>query len=310
MRVIRVSAAILAGLYLFALGGLAFAERAVLYRPSGGYALPWSTGLRDVRETFLQTPDGNRLVAWYAPARPGQPTFLYLHGNAGNLAGRASRIARFQEEGWGVFMMSYRSFSGSSGVPSEADNVADAMLAYEKLRELGVPPSSIVAYGESLGTGVAVQMALRKPVAGVVLDAPYTSMAELAQSRFPIFPVRTVMRDRYETDRRIGQLQVPLLILLGEKDDVIPVSFGRRLAALAPEPKTLAVFAEGGHTNLPEVGGVDAVRDWLVDAFPAQVRAAWLPSEAGRTSSTAFVGEPKPIAKRSVTPAGTAASSR
>lgn len=270
-----------------ALAGLVFVESKVIYRPLGGYMLPWAVGLQDVKETLLATPDGNRLVAWHAAAKPGQPTLLYFHGHAGNLAGRASRIARFKDEGWGVFMLSYRGFSGSSGLPSEENNVTDGMLAYEKLLELGVKPSDLFVYGESLGSGVAVQVAARKPVAGLVLDAPYTSMAEIAQQRFPIFPVRAVMRDRYESDRRIGQVHVPVLIMHGEKDDIVPVEQGKRLAALAAEPKTLVLFPEGDHGNLPDVGGVDAMRHWMAGMGEATRHAGWLPKDFEDTAVAA-----------------------
>ena len=111
----------------------------------------------------------------WARARPGQPTLLYFHGNAGSLAFRSERIRHYQARGRGVFMMSYRGYSGSTGSPSESANVADALLAYTFLVDAGVAARDIILYGESLGTGVAVQVAAQKPVAGVVLDAPYTS---------------------------------------------------------------------------------------------------------------------------------------
>ena len=158
-------------------------------------------GLAGVEERTIETPDGERVVAWYGRARPGRPTLLYFHGNGGSLAIRAPRIARFMDEGWGVYMMTYRGYGGSTGSPSEAANVADARLAYAALVKEGVPPRSIVVYGESLGSGIAVRIAAELPVGGVILDAPYTSIVDVAAQAYPFLPVRLFLIDRYETTR-------------------------------------------------------------------------------------------------------------
>ena len=149
---------------------------------------------------MLKTPDGARLVAWYGKAKPGQPTLLYFHGNAGSLAVRAERIRRFMDEGWGVYMMTYRGYGGSTGSPSETANVADARLAYGALVQEGVDPASIILYGESLGTGVAVRLATERPAGGLILDAPYTSIVEVAAQAYPFLPVRYFLKDRYEIE--------------------------------------------------------------------------------------------------------------
>ena len=157
-------------------------------------------GLTGVEERVLKTPDGARVVAWYGKARPGQPTLLYFHGNAGSLADRAARIHRFMGEGWGVYMMTYRGYGGGTGSPSETANVADARLAYGALVQEGVDPASIILYGESLGTGVAVRLATERPAAGLILDAPYTSIVEIAAQAYSYLPVRYLLhgplRDR------------------------------------------------------------------------------------------------------------------
>ena len=125
-----------------------------------------------------------------ATAAPGQPTLLYFHGNGGALEVRAERIAKYLDRGRGLFMMSYRGYSGSTGSPSEAANVADAKLAYEALIEDGVSPDDIILYGELLGTGVAIEVAAEKKVAGVILDSPFTSIVERAAQLYPWLPVR------------------------------------------------------------------------------------------------------------------------
>jgi uncharacterized protein len=240
-------------------------QRKLMYFPDRERVEPATLGLAGVEERVIQTPDGARLIAWYGKAQPGRPTLLYFHGNGGSLAIRASRIARYMEEGWGVYMMTYRGYGGSSGSPTEAANVADARLAHAALVREGVPPASIIAYGESLGSGIAVQLAAELPVAGVILDAPYTSIVDVAARAYPFLPVRLLLIDRYETTRYIGRVKAPLLILHGQQDGVVPVAMGRELARLAHEPKQLVIFPNGSHSDLYINGNnaIDVVRDWI-----------------------------------------------
>src|SRR5690348_7422876 len=138
--------------YVLAVAAGYFAQRRLMYFPDVARVQPSEAGLAGVEERVLKTPDGERVVAWYGRARPGQPTLLYFHGNGGSLSIRAERIRRFMAEGWGVYMMTYRGYGGSTGSPTEVSNVADARLAYGALVHEGVDPASIVLYGESLGS--------------------------------------------------------------------------------------------------------------------------------------------------------------
>ena len=239
------------------------AQRKLVYFSDATRIEPARLGLEGVREIELAAPDGARIISWYAPAPPGRPTLLYFHGNGGGLAGRAQRLMRYQNARLGVLIMSWRSYSGSTGSPSERANVADARLAYDHLASLGVMPADIILYGESLGTGVAVQLAMEAPVAGVVLDAPFTSAVDLGAKTYPFLPVRWLMHDRYESARRIAGIGTPLLILHGELDTVVPAAMGRRLHALARQPKKLVVFPGGNHVDLDQHGAVDEVRKWI-----------------------------------------------
>jgi uncharacterized protein len=225
-----------------------FGQRRLMYFPDRTRTLPADVGLPSVREHIIDAPDGAKIVAWWATAKPGRPTLVYFHGNGGALAARQPRFERFMGEGWGVYMMAYRGYSGSTGSPTEADNVADALRAYDWITCQGV--TSIILYGESLGTGVATQVAALRPSIGLILDAPYTSTWEVGALRYPFLPVHLAMWDRYETRRYIRNVRVPVLVIHGVLDPVIPVAMGREVARLAHEPKTLVEFPRGGHIDL------------------------------------------------------------
>ena len=244
---IKVVIVVALALYAMAVVVMYAAQRRFIYFPEPGRTSPAAAGLPDVSERIIATPDGEKVVAWYGKAQRGQPTLLYFQGNGGTLELRSETISRYLARGRGMFMMSYRGFSGSTGAPSEAANVADAKLAYDTLIKDGVSPDDIILYGESLGTGVAIQAAREKMVAGVILDSPYTSILELASQYYPWLPVSLLLEDRYESIRYIRDVHVPIFILHGEADDVVPVEMGRRLFAAANEPKELKTIPGGGH---------------------------------------------------------------
>jgi uncharacterized protein len=253
--------------YLAVFAALFLGQQKLLYNIDPMRVAPAVAGLDGVREVELKTPDGETIIGWHVPAPAGQPTLLYFHGQGGSLQARASRIRRFAAAGLGVYMITWRGYGGSTGAPSEAHNVADGMLAYEALRKTGVAVNDVVLYGESLGTGIAVQLAARVLAAGVILDAPFTSTVDVAAERYPYFPVRLAMRDTYQSNRFIKDVRMPVLILHGEQDKIIPVHYGRELFAMANEPKKLALFPNGRHSDLYFHGALDQVR-----AFIAQTR--------------------------------------
>lgn len=268
MRLLTMLLRVVVVAYLGLFGGLYAFQDKLLYNIDPVRTSPAEAGLSDVMEVKLATPDGETLVGWYGKARAGQPTLLYFHGQGGTLVARKPRFQRFMKDGLGVYMITWRGYGGSTGSPSEKNNVADARLAYEALKRAGVAPADIVIYGESLGTGVAVQLATQVPAAGLILDAPYTSTVAVAAERYPYFPVRLGMRDTYDSERFIKSVHMPLLILHGEEDHIIPVHFGKALFAQANAPKELALFAKGRHTDLYFHGALDAVRKFLGQIHP------------------------------------------
>jgi fermentation-respiration switch protein FrsA (DUF1100 family) len=256
--------------YAIAVAVMYLAQRRFIYFPDSYRMMPGAAGLQNVVERIIATPDGERLIAWYGKAAPGQPTLLYFHGNGGALDGRAERIHNYLARGRGMFMMSYRGYSGSSGSPSEAANVADAKLAFNALVKEGVSPGEIILYGESLGTGVAVQVAAEKPVAGVILDSPFTSIVERAGQLYPWLPVGLLLQDRYESIRHIRDVHVPIFILHGEADEVVPADMGRRLFAAANEPKEIKTLPGAGHVDHYNFGSFEIINRWIDKLWAAR----------------------------------------
>jgi fermentation-respiration switch protein FrsA (DUF1100 family) len=162
--------------------------------------------------------------------------------------------------------VSYRGYAGSSGQPSEAGLLQDAAAAYA-FTAAQYDAARIVAWGFSLGTGVAVALAAERPIRKLILEAPYTSTADVAAAQFRIVPVRWLMKDQFRSDLRIGSITAPLLILHGARDPIVPIEYGERLFGLAPEPRRLVRFPEGEHEDLDRYGALAVVKKFLDDKF-------------------------------------------
>jgi uncharacterized protein len=245
--------------YAALVAGLFFFQRQLLYLPDR--TRPELLGLEQlgVREIALSTEDGLSLLAWYLPARPGRPVIAYFHGNGGHIGYRVERLLRFAREGYGVLMTEYRGYGGNPGAPSETGFYADGRAALGFLDHEAIAATRLVLYGESLGSGVAVELAVQHEIAGLILEAPFTSVAEVAQCHFPYVPASRLVTDRFDSLSRIGKLRAPILVLQGERDRVVPVRFGRALLEAAPEPKEGWFAPEAGHEDLAHYGGLDVV---------------------------------------------------
>ncbi|HZB38552.1 MAG TPA: alpha/beta hydrolase [Beijerinckiaceae bacterium] len=254
---VLVALALYAGIVaLFYLG-----QGALLYPAGREKVGARAAGLFDFEDVALSTEDGETIVAWYKPAEPGRATLLYFHGNGGSLLNRRDRAKLLTEAGRGLLLVSYRGYSGSTGKPGEAGLRTDARTAYEWLRAR-VPADSIVLYGESLGSGVAVGLATERPVDGLILDAPFTSTADVAGHHYWYLPV-WLLRDQYRSIDRIHELRCPLLVIHGDRDGVIPIALGERLFAAAPEPKRFVTLPGVDHVSVLERGGLEPVRAFL-----------------------------------------------
>ena len=238
-------------------------NRLLMYIPDPSRIRPAEVGLDGVREIEITVDDGVRLVAWHAPAKKNQPTILYFHGNGANAANRAPKIEMIRASGFGVFYLNNRGYGGSGGRPTEKNNVADAIAAYDYLVGVGVPASTIVAYGESLGSGQAVQLAAKRPAAAVVLEAPLTSTVDVGRTTYFWLPLSLLITDKYDNERNIRSVAVPVLILHGEQDAVIPVEMGWRVYRAANEPKRIELFPDGAHEDLFDHGAWERTQSFL-----------------------------------------------
>lgn len=252
--------------YVAVLGTLFVRQRELVFPRDPAKADIAAAGLAGAEEIGVTTADGERLVAWVVPPRADKPVLLYFHGNAGNLgrAGRIDRFRRLTEDGTGLLAVSYRGYGGSSGAPSEAGLLQDARAAYG-VAAARFGADKLIGYGESLGTGVVLKLAAELPLQAVVLEAPYRSTLSVAQGIYPYLPLSLVMKDQFRSDAIIGRVRAPLLVLHGERDQVIPFDHGQQLYELANAPKRFLRFPTGRHSDLPQYGSIGEIRRFLAD---------------------------------------------
>lgn len=254
---------VLTGLYVAAGVLLAIFQRRLQYFPVvSDPPLPATPDFDGIEDVTLRAEDGTRLRAWYWPGARS-PTVLMFHGNGGNRYHRQLWMRDIHELGYGVFVLDYRGYGGSGGSPSEEGLYADARAACAWLEER--VDARIVYYGESLGSGVAIETALHRPPAGVVIQGGFSSVTEVAQRSYPVFPVGLVLRDRYENSAKIGRLSCPVLIVHGDRDSIIPVDLARKLHSAAGAGAELWIVPGADHNDLPDVGGREYLR--RLDAF-------------------------------------------
>ena len=236
-----------------------------MYYPLVEELSPDVVGLAEMQKITLNTADNVEITAWqYQPSNNSQPTILYLHGNADNISHeyRTKRFRAFIDAGYGVLAVSWRGYGDSEGSPSEEGLYADARSAINHLTENSKTElNKIILFGESLGSGVAVQMATEYAVLGLLLDSPYTSTVNRAAEIYPWLPVGLLMNDKYESHKKIKNIHpMKMVIFHGEKDAVIPIHHGRQLFGLANEPK-IGKFYDGlGHVDVSASEIVEVLR--------------------------------------------------
>ena len=272
VRLVRIVRPVLLAVALLLVLPVLF-EKSLIYHPSREHDVS-ARGLGLAHESVaLTAEDGVRLDALFLPAKDSRVTVLFTHGNAGNLSHRLDRTIFLQGRlGADVLLFDYRGYGRSEGSPDEEGTYRDARAAYRWLtEERKIPPDRLVLFGESLGSAVALDLALSRPCRALVLEAPFTSVPDMARVVLPFFP-RSFVRTQYDNLGKIPRLRVPLLVLHGERDEVVPFAQGRRLFEAAPEPKRFFPVPGAGHNDAYLVGGDAywrAVADFLETASPS-----------------------------------------
>jgi pimeloyl-ACP methyl ester carboxylesterase len=204
-------------------------------------------------EVWIPARDGARVHGLFRPPPPGGPVVLFLHGNAGNAVRWLSFFEEILRPRAGGLMIDYRGFGKSPGRPAEQGLYADAQGALDWLEGKGFPPSRVVLFGKSLGTGVAVELARTRGAAGLVLESPYTSLPDVGRRRFPMVPVRLLMRDRFDSLSKAAEIRCPVLGIWGGLDATVPPDLSERLFAALPGPKESFIVPAAGHMDIQDV---------------------------------------------------------
>lgn len=244
----------------------------LLYFPSRAQGdTPAAAGLA-YEDLEVSTEDGERLHAWWIPARaPSAGHVLLCHGNAGNVAGRVIHAKLLVDAGLDVLLFDYRGYGRSSGAPDEEGTYRDARAArVALLGRPGADASRLIYLGESLGGAVALALALEAPPRGLVLQSAFSSVRDMGRLHYPMVPA-VLVPDAYPSLRRIRELKAPLLVLHGDRDDIVPLSQGQALFAAAPEPKRMHVFPQLGHNDLVVLAGAaytKTIADWVRELGP------------------------------------------
>ncbi len=254
--------------YLIVVLLMAFFEESLLFFPAkypDGNWNPPGLGFEDAR---FQAADGTQLHGWFVPHEKPRAIVLFAHGNAGNIAWREDYLLELHRLGMAVLAFDYRGYGRSEGTPNEQGIIADGRAARTWLaKRAGVPESEIVLLGESLGGGVAVQLASEAPARGLVLDNTFSSVPEVAAFHYPWLPVKQMMRTRLDSAAVVGKYHGPLLQIHGDADTIVPIKFGRRLFDAANEPKQFIVIPGGDHNDPRTPRFFEAV-DRFLDTLP------------------------------------------
>ena len=248
LRVLRV----LLLAYLFVLLGMMLLENSLIFVPTKYPDGAWNPPGLKFEDAYFEAPDGTKLHGWYAPHEQPRAVLLFAHGNGGNVTHRFDIVKQLHDRlGVSVMIFDYRGYGRSEGSPDEAGILADARAARAWLAQrAAVPESQIVLMGESLGGGVAVDLAARDGARGLILDSTFSSLPDVAAIHYPWAPVKLLMRTRLDSRAKIPDYHGPLLQSHGSADTIIPIELGRRLFEAANEPKQFVVIPGADHNDM------------------------------------------------------------
>jgi len=236
-------------------GMLYWLQRQMIYFPDASPVPPAADVIEGARDVTLHTDDGLKLGAWFVPAAPGQRdgdrrmAVLVAPGNGGNRISRADLAEELRRRGLAVLLVDYRGYGGNPGSPSEDGLARDAMAAAKALEDLGYPAERTIYFGESLGTGVVAALQARRPPAGVVLRSPFTEFADVGSEHYPWLPVRRMLRDRFPVTDDLAGSEVPMTVIYGDQDTIVPTKFSKQVADEVPRLAERVVITGAGHND-------------------------------------------------------------
>ena len=214
-----------------------FYQRNLLYHPSENNYLNDKINF-NYKEIFIETDKDIKLKSWFINKDLKKfKTVVFFHGNAGNLLNRVYKLNELNKLEINILLSSWRSFSGNKGKPTEKNLYYDAKKIVKWIKMQGVESKDIILYGESLGTGVVTELASKNDFGGIILESPFTSIADAAKIYYPYLPVNFLLRDRYDSKSKIKNIKIPILIMHGKMDNIVPQKMGKELFEKANDPK-------------------------------------------------------------------------
>mgnify|MGYP005995744407 CR=1 FL=1 len=199
-------------------------------------------------EIFIKADEEIQLKSWIIKKDfKNFKTLVIFHGNAGHLSNRIYKLNELNKLDINILLISWRGFSGNKGSPTENNLYADAEASIKWLNEEGVNNNQIILYGESLGSGVAVEVAKQNNFNSIILESPFTSIENSAKIYYPYLPVKLLLKDRYDSISKIKMINTPIFIMHGKKDNVIPFSMGKKLFEEANNPKHSYFTSDDDH---------------------------------------------------------------
>ncbi len=252
------------GLYLLLIAGVALGQRGMIYHPDPTRADPVEAGVPEMVPVPLKAEDGWPVSGWYAPPRSAaKPTVVFFHGNSGTVGTRAFKARALLDAGYGVFLVEYRGYGGNPGRPSEKGLYADGRAVIRWLVGRGIAASRLVLYGESLGSGVVMEMTRLIEPMMVVLECPFTALPDLAPPFVLPVLARAFMLDHFDNLSKMAGLTAPLLVVHGDQDEVVPVAMGHALLKAADTIKDGVFLPTAHHGDLWDHGAGEHVLDFI-----------------------------------------------
>lgn len=233
-------------------------ENRFIYFPSKYPDGPYQSvhTIPNVRDCWIKTEDGLTLHGWFAPAESARATLVMSHGNAGNISHRLYLVRALQRRDFNILIYDYRGYGRSEGSPDEAGIYADGRAAFDyALTQPDVDPKRVILWGTSLGGAVAVDVAMHRAAAGLILEATFSSAKDVARVAYPFLPVHYFVKTRLNSVEKIGTVTMPLLMLHGDRDSIIPIGLGQKLFDAASSRKEFFVIEGADHNDTWLTGG-------------------------------------------------------